>query len=292
MSKLRNPTAIPENIAPAISEFRETLSTKKSVRFSMDEEYKDDASPTCAPKTPANPGGGTGLGPHSPPPPGPNAFSSSFALTEASSGKSLGALGEVYQLNDDDSMDMLLASSYAKGPGETSLAAKHSPGAGSGNMMNPMKRSPLSPAVPRTSSMDSDSGHNPDTFSDEQRQERRSLARTMSSLSGLTLATHYEDEEEDAHGSSRANQRSFPHEQDSSKGRFRMKAHEALQIGLILSQQEQEFGTNMYQALTPEDEPEIERLNSMGFSTEEAILKIFRRKYQPDQCEDEEQVII
>jgi hypothetical protein len=56
-------------------------------------------------------------------------------------------------------------------------------------------------------------------------------------------------------------------------------AHEALQIGLILSQQEQEFGTNMYQSLTPEDEPEIERLNALGFSAEEAILHIFDGRF-------------
>jgi hypothetical protein len=72
---------------------------------------------------------------------------------------------------------------------------------------------------------------------------------------------------------------------------YRMKAHEALQIGLILSQQEHAFGTNMYQSLTPNDEPEIERLNRLGYSTEEAILQIFQKKFQPEQFRLQRQVL-
>jgi hypothetical protein len=137
-------------------------------------------------------------------------------------------------------------------------------------------------------SEDSDSGHNPNTFSDEV----GSLVRTMSSLSGLTF-TAAAASIAGGGGSAAGSLQSSPdrsaarcvldaEEGASSKNPYRMKAHEALQIGLILSQQEQQFGTNMYQSLTPSDEPEIERLNSLGFSTEEAILKIFQKRYQPD----------
>lgn len=142
-------------------------------------------------------------------------------------------------------------------------------------------------------SEDSDSGHNPATFSDETRE----LVRTMSSLSGLTgvsaaavtdttVSSDTLGEASHATGVT-GNVTKYTEESASSKNPYRMRAHEALQIGLILAQQEQEFGTNMYQSLTPEDEPEIERLNSLGFSTEEAILKIFQKRFQPDLVEHE-----
>lgn len=54
---------------------------------------------------------------------------------------------------------------------------------------------------------------------------------------------------------------------------------EALEIGLLLSEQEAEFGINMYDSLTPADDPEIEYLTSQGYSTDEAILIIFERRY-------------
>ena len=151
----------------------------------------------------------------------------------------------------------------------------------------------------RRMSESSDSGHDPNTFSDE----RGELHRTMSSLSGLTSVnrspthTAYSgaaaaaDATASSSGSAAIALTPPLHTESSesvkSQSPYRMKAHEALQIGLILSQQEQQFGTNMYQALKPEDEPEIERLNSMGFSTEEAILKIFQRRYQPELLDHE-----
>eukprot|EP01038_Epipyxis_sp_PR26KG_P005568 gene5568-7691_t len=56
---------------------------------------------------------------------------------------------------------------------------------------------------------------------------------------------------------------------------------EALEFGLLLSQQENEYGINMYDFLTPADEPEINRLAGLGYTTDEAILIIFERHYPP-----------
>jgi hypothetical protein len=39
---------------------------------------------------------------------------------------------------------------------------------------------------------------------------------------------------------------------------------QALEIGMLLSQQEAQFGINMYDSLTPADEPEIENLTTLG----------------------------
>lgn len=64
-----------------------------------------------------------------------------------------------------------------------------------------------------------------------------------------------------------------------SPGKRRMSAHEALQLGQLLSQQEAEFGTNMYQSLTPEDEPEIERLMRLGYTNEGAIRHLFESRF-------------
>jgi hypothetical protein len=50
-----------------------------------------------------------------------------------------------------------------------------------------------------------------------------------------------------------------------------------------LSQQEAEFGINMFDSLTPADDPEIQNLTSMGHSSEEAILIIFERRYKNSQ---------
>lgn len=63
---------------------------------------------------------------------------------------------------------------------------------------------------------------------------------------------------------------------------MRVSSSEALQIGFMLSQQESEFGTNMYESLEAADEPEIQRLTTEGgMSTDEALLTIFQRKYMP-----------
>jgi hypothetical protein len=51
ISNLRNPTVLPPSAGPVINDYKESLSTKKSVRFNFtdDGEYKD-ASPTKSSK--------------------------------------------------------------------------------------------------------------------------------------------------------------------------------------------------------------------------------------------------
>ncbi len=64
-----------------------------------------------------------------------------------------------------------------------------------------------------------------------------------------------------------------------SASSLRMTSAEALQIGMILAEQERRFGTNMYISLQPEDEPKIDKYIGRGYTTEEAILRIFEKKY-------------
>ena len=60
---------------------------------------------------------------------------------------------------------------------------------------------------------------------------------------------------------------------------LRMTSSEALQIGVILAEQERRFGTNMYVSLAPEDDPKIDKYCRRGFTVEEAILRVFEKKY-------------
>lgn len=57
---------------------------------------------------------------------------------------------------------------------------------------------------------------------------------------------------------------------------------EALELGILVSHQEEKYGTNMFDSIRPEDEPEIERLKARGLSVEGAILTIFNRRYKND----------
>jgi hypothetical protein len=57
---------------------------------------------------------------------------------------------------------------------------------------------------------------------------------------------------------------------------------EALQVGLLLSKQEAEHGTNMFDSLRPEDNTVIQAYMGQGFSKEEAVLMIFEQKYGKD----------
>lgn len=57
---------------------------------------------------------------------------------------------------------------------------------------------------------------------------------------------------------------------------------EALQVGLLLSKQEAEHGTNMFDSLRPQDNQVIQSYMNQGFSKEEAILMIFEQKYGKD----------
>jgi len=55
--------------------------------------------------------------------------------------------------------------------------------------------------------------------------------------------------------------------------------HEALKLGLIVSQQEADYGINMYDALMPSDEQQIEKLIRTGLTLDEAILKVFESRF-------------
>lgn len=54
---------------------------------------------------------------------------------------------------------------------------------------------------------------------------------------------------------------------------------EALETGLLLSQQQAEFGINMLDALRPEDEPTVQQLMLDGLSREEAAFFLFRERF-------------
>lgn len=50
---------------------------------------------------------------------------------------------------------------------------------------------------------------------------------------------------------------------------------------MLLMQQEAEFGINMYDSLTPADEPEINALIAQGYTYDDAVKMIFDRRYRP-----------
>jgi hypothetical protein len=55
--------------------------------------------------------------------------------------------------------------------------------------------------------------------------------------------------------------------------------NEAAHLALLLSKQEADFGINMYDALRPSDEPEIQRLVDLGYTYEQAILHIYENRF-------------
>jgi hypothetical protein len=55
----------------------------------------------------------------------------------------------------------------------------------------------------------------------------------------------------------------------------------ALKVGILISQQSATFDTNMYESITPEDEPMINSLLALGFDEDETYLIIFERKFGP-----------
>ncbi len=57
-----------------------------------------------------------------------------------------------------------------------------------------------------------------------------------------------------------------------------MSSAEAIQLAMLLSEQEAQYGVNMYDSLKPEDEPEIQSMMANGKTMEEAVLAIFNRK--------------
>lgn len=72
-----------------------------------------------------------------------------------------------------------------------------------------------------------------------------------------------------------ANQRQSTNYNNNSNAEFEMER------AMIVTQQEREYGTNMYDSKTPADEPEIHSLMGQGYSYDEALLLIFERRYKP-----------
>jgi hypothetical protein len=70
-----------------------------------------------------------------------------------------------------------------------------------------------------------------------------------------------------------------PHPEPPGSFSLRMTSSEALQIGIILAEQERRFATNMYVSLQVEDDPKIGKYIARGYTTEEAILRIFEKKF-------------
>jgi len=54
---------------------------------------------------------------------------------------------------------------------------------------------------------------------------------------------------------------------------------EATHMAMLLSEQEERHGINMYDAIRPEDEPELQRLMAIGNTTEQAVLALFESRY-------------
>lgn len=52
-----------------------------------------------------------------------------------------------------------------------------------------------------------------------------------------------------------------------------------LLMNLLLSQQKGKYGVNMYESLTNQDEPAIERYMGRGLTLDQAVLKVFEKKY-------------
>jgi len=54
---------------------------------------------------------------------------------------------------------------------------------------------------------------------------------------------------------------------------------EALATGILLSKQEAQYGVNMFDSLTPQDEAVVRQHTNEGFTWEEAVFIVFRDKY-------------
>lgn len=99
---------------------------------------------------------------------------------------------------------------------------------------------------------------------------------------GVGVMHSDEDEEEDGQRPQTESGRKSSFFPDLLDGRLelKMKATDALQVGLLLSQQEEEYGTNMYDSLKAEDEAEIRRIVATDrITTYEAILRIFEERF-------------
>ncbi len=62
-------------------------------------------------------------------------------------------------------------------------------------------------------------------------------------------------------------------------GPVRTADEHAMDIAMLISQQEAQFGISMYDSLTPADQPEIDAMMARGYSSDEAIQVLFDRRY-------------
>lgn len=53
---------------------------------------------------------------------------------------------------------------------------------------------------------------------------------------------------------------------------------EAMKLALLVSEQETEYGINMYDSLQPEDEDVIAEYMAHGYSLDEAVYEVFTNK--------------
>jgi hypothetical protein len=125
--------------------------------------------------------------------------------------------------------------------------------------VEPPRPAPPSPP-PHTNPM----GQNADTIADEENENDFKRSPLFPTLSQRNMSS---------------SQQIQTTETTVSTASLKMSANEALQIGLLLSQQEQEFGTNMYESLVQEDEDELVILMQKGMSSHDAALEIFKRKF-------------
>lgn len=63
------------------------------------------------------------------------------------------------------------------------------------------------------------------------------------------------------------------------KGPKRLSSSEAIQLAILLSEQEAQYGANMYDSLRPEDDAEIQGMMAQGMEMEAAVMAVFERKY-------------
>jgi hypothetical protein len=59
---------------------------------------------------------------------------------------------------------------------------------------------------------------------------------------------------------------------------------EALKLALLVSEQEAEYGVNMYDSLQPEDEDIIADYMSQGYTLDEAVFEVFTSKVRSCAC--------
>ena len=97
--------------------------------------------------------------------------------------------------------------------------------------------------------------------------------RFKSPTSPNSLVPHLRDERESIIS------RHIPSYQPTVPSVLSSAEKKALQFAILLSQQEKDFGFNMFDAMTPADGGEIEMLLSQGYSLNDSVLSIFERRY-------------